>query len=151
MKSICIFIQFLAYGDYLSCNGLVRYLLTKYNKILFYHNHEKNQEDYLKYMFKDIHNDLYFLNFEEIKNYIFYNLNYNYDILDTTNKIIHIDNDIINNISIKNYYYKQNTTQIIPNNIDNASNFYLSVGYNSNIKNTHFYFERNNVMQIDKS
>ena len=62
-----VFIGYPAYGDFLSSNGLLRYLLSFFDNVIYYVHNE--HIEYLKVLFNDIIEKILFLNEDSLKTY----------------------------------------------------------------------------------
>lgn len=135
-----IFIGYPAYGDFLSFNGMIRYLVNFYEKIQFKVLAEEHRE-YLSVLFQDISEKVDFC-FKTV-------IDHNTDILNTTT---HRHNNLLRGHVPKERYFDMYNPFIfggiqqkhIPqiHGTNNATNFYDNVGISMYMRLTNFFFVR---------
>lgn len=153
-----IFLGWNAYGDFLSYNGMVRFLLNYFDKI--YIKSDSKFIEYLKDLYNDVLDRVIFVSIDEAIELCDKNIN-------VLNTIHHIDynftslvnRDEFDNISLKNLvpseFYFNNENKISDfldlksehiesslEYIDNASYFYINIGLNPEIRYKFFYYNR---------
>jgi len=160
MKKDLIFLGWNAYGDILSYNGMIRFLLNYFNKI--YLRCEGPQAQYANVLFSDISDKVYPADSSHIHNLIQTNneilvlntmvafhmdSNGNYYFGGPSNELSHMvkpENFLWGNNKISDFLnldeeFRKNELEFV----DNSSNFYVNVGLNPKIKTDSFYYERN--------
>jgi hypothetical protein len=157
-----IFLGWNAYGDFLSYNGMIRFLLNYFDKI--YIKADNIFLDYLNDLYNDILDRLEFVSIDNFINIV------NNKSIPVLNLIQYVDfdengvtskvnADKFQNISLKSivpselYFNGDNKISGLLNlgpeytnsnldYIDNASNFYTNVGLNPEIRYNYFYYNR---------
>lgn len=162
-KESLIFLGWNAYGDFLSYNGMIRFLLNYFDKV--YIKADSNFLDYLNDLYNDVLDRVIFISNDEVINLISQNKNMvvlntiqyvDFNELGVTSKV---NTDKFNNISLKSitsdelYFNGDNKISTFLNlefehtnsnldYIDNASNFYTNIGLNPEIRYKYFYYNR---------
>ena len=162
-KEGLVFLGWNAYGDFLSYNGMVRFLLNYFDKV--YIKADSRFLDYLNDLYNDVLDKVIFMSDVQIIDFI--NQNKNIAVL---NLIQYVDfnesgiTSVVNsykfgNISLKSivsdklYFNGDNKISSFLNldfeytnsnldYIDNASNFYTNIGLNPEIRYKYFYYNR---------
>ncbi len=162
-KEGLVFLGWNAYGDFLSYNGMVRFLLNYFDKI--YIKADNKFLDYLNDLYNDVLDSVIFMSDVQIIDFI--NQNKNIAVL---NLIQYVDfnefgvtsvvnSDKFGNISLKSivsdklYFNGDNKISDFLNlesehtnsnldYIDNASNFYTNIGLNPDIRYKYFHYNR---------
>jgi hypothetical protein len=147
-QNILIFIGYFAYGDYLSLNGMIHFLLNYYDKIIYYTQNPHIK--YLKELYNDVLNKIEFYDTDVLNEYIKNNNNYNVfnmcpsfewntlfkNVVNDDNNYYCCNNKITNLLDIK-------STIKTTNNCSNSLSFYGNNGFDENILLDMFYFKRN--------
>lgn len=162
-KEGLVFLGWNAYGDFLSYNGMVRFLLNYFDKV--YIKADSRFLDYLNDLYNDVLDKVIFMSDFEIINFIEQNKN-----IAVLNLIQYVDfnesgitsvvnSDKFGNISLKSivsdklYFNGDNKISSFLNldfeytnsnldYIDNASNFYTNIGLNPDIRYKFFHYNR---------
>ena len=143
-KRNLIFIGFPAYGDFLSYNGMIRHLVTFYERIQFLVYNEQHL-NYLSILFQDIADKVHFC----IDVYFYENT----DIINITSSMY--DNVFRNRVPHDRYFDKNNPfpypgimhlNEEYENN--NATSFYMNVGLSPDLRLYKFFFVRNPESEI---
>jgi len=157
-----IFLGWNAYGDFLSYNGMIRFLLNYFDKI--YIKADNNFLDYLNDLYNDILDRVIFVSIDDVINIAsnkktpVLNL-IQYVDFDENGVTSIVNADKFQNISLKSivpselYFNGDNKISGFLNlgpeytnsnldYIDNASNFYTNVGLNPEIRYNYFYYNR---------
>jgi hypothetical protein len=157
-----IFLGWNAYGDFLSYNGMIRFLLNYFDKI--YIKADNNFLDYLNDLYNDVLDRVIFVSIDDVINIasnkktpVLNLIQYvDFDENGVTSKV---NADEFQNISLKSivpselYFNGDNKISGLLNlgpeytnsnldYIDNASNFYTHVGLNPEIRYNYFYYNR---------
>ena len=153
-----IFIGWSAYGDLLSYNGMIRFLLNYYEKI--YLPCDSHLHYYASVLYSEINERLILVDsgnvnriVSENPNIFILNSRVNFTIesgiaithgsftdfsnLVEPNKFIWSGNKINNVINLDEKYTRNDIEYV-----DNSSNFYINVGLNPKIKTNHFFYHR---------
>jgi len=143
-----LFIGYSAYGDYLSLNGMTRYLLNFFKKIYYITEHI-NHIKYIEILYNDILDKINIYTYDNID----FILNKNKNNIIIFNQMLNNNKNLFLNDNNKNIYYNcdnniskyLNNENIIINqkNISNSTSFYFNNGLNPGIINDYFYFKRN--------
>jgi|694.fasta_scaffold16641_9 hypothetical protein len=157
-----IFLGWNAYGDFLSYNGMIRFLLNYFDKI--YIKADNNFLDYLNDLYNDVLDRVIFVSIDNVINIAsnkktpVLNL-IQYVDFDENGVTSIVNADKFQNISLKSivpselYFNGDNKISGLLNlgpeytnsnldYIDNASNFYTNVGLNPEIRYKYFYYNR---------
>lgn len=157
-----IFLGWNAYGDFLSYNGMIRFLLNYFDKI--YIKADNNFLDYLNDLYNDVLDRVIFVSIDDVINIAsnkktpVLNL-IQYVDFDENGVTSIVNADKFQNISLKIivpselYFNGDNKISGLLNlgpeytnsnldYIDNASNFYTNVGLNPEIRYNYFYYNR---------
>jgi hypothetical protein len=137
-KDNLIFIGYTAYGDYLSLNGFLRFLLNYYKKIYYYIRDE--HISYLKELYNDVFDKIDFVNLNYLTNYMNTTNDFNVfniclsdncklilkNLTDNTNYYNSI-NKLTKLLEIDTYEYKNDFY------INNHISFYIANGFDPNL------------------
>ena len=142
------FITYDAYGDWLSCNGLIRYFSKIYDKIFLVLDYSKENKSYPRLAFvKDLFKDD--PNIKIIKRYKFelkskFNLLRDFDVIDVR---YHDHFKPIGNRF--RYYFSKNNKfrQEFFNYYDNASGFYACLGLDPKLRLNNFFYKIKNQLK----
>ncbi len=140
-----VFIGYPAYGDFLSCNGMIRHLVKFYNRIQFLIYNEDHRR-YLSVLFQDITDKVHFC----VDVYINKNTS---DIVNITSLMyVNMFRDRVP----PNRYFDKNNPFPFPGimqlneeyNDNNASAFYMNIGLSPDLRLYNFFFVRNYDSEI---
>lgn len=159
-----IFLGWNAYGDFLSYNGLIRFML-KYYDIVYIKTDNKFIE-HLTYLYNDVLDRVHFLTIDETVNVI--NNNKDISVLNSLQYVDFDENGVTSKVS-SDRFGNLNVRSLVDNDfyfngdnkisdflnleseytenkleyIDNASNFYVNLGLNPDIRYNNFFYNRN--------
>jgi hypothetical protein len=135
MKTL-VFIVYDAFGDWVSCNGMIRYLSKEYDEVLLLLDTD-GCLSFISDLFKDNEK------IKPITQSRYFNMclsEFPFDIIDVrVNEIYPFPNNNGKYYNVMNKY----GDEVYETSTDNASNFYVNMGISSEIRLKEFYYERN--------
>jgi hypothetical protein len=139
MKTIFVR-QYDAFGDWVSINGLVRYLIDQYHykKVYLVLEYNESRKNFVNLLYGDDPQ------IETIMDHQFEIVcNENYDVIDTR------VNEWYPKVKSCNYWCYENPLEnyVHSGPVSNSNNFYTKLGINPLVKNKYFFFERKYTLE----
>jgi hypothetical protein len=123
-----------AFGDWVSINGLVRYLIQHYHykKVYLVLEYNETRKNFVELLYGDNSK------ISTIMDHEFESICTNEDVIDTR------VNEYYSRVGSGNYWSNQNLLEDYKHigSISNSDNFYIKLGINSEVKNKYFFFSR---------
>jgi hypothetical protein len=123
-----------AFGDWVSINGLVRYLIQHYHykKVYLVLEYNETRKNFVELLYGDNPK------ISTIMDHEFESICTNEDVIDTR------VNEYYSRVGSGNYWSNQNLLEDYKHigSISNSDNFYIKLGINSEVKNKYFFFSR---------